>query len=494
MQEQNKIIDEIKLKECDFQAINDLIVKVLKRYVDMKDEYYQIVSHWIIGTYMHDSFLTYPFLFFNATKSSGKTRLLKLIAELSRNGKLLVNISEAVLFRTAKNRTLCIDELEHITNRDKVILRELLNAAYKRGMCVERVVKVKGKKEEYIVESFDVYCAICMANIWGLDDVLADRCITLVLEKSNKKEITKLMENYEYDEDIQKLKRTFSVCSVVYDASKVYTLYNKYIINNLNNHTLHTFNTLVTQHTQHTLNDINDIEEIEQEKIIHFITKLKESSLTGRDLELFFPLLFISLLTNKFDELLAIAEKITQEKKQEEIVENRDTILLEFVAKDLEETNEFISIREIVSQLKEKCDDAEWITSEWVGRALKRLNLVIEKRRVARGKEVRINFAKAREKLKIFEPVVEDTQKSAEPININIQQNIQNIFNFKHYIYYKALKPINIMILYNNKAKPFKVEPGKTFMFCELGDNCFEIIKILQEEGYIEPVKTESEC
>ncbi|MEM5871285.1 MAG: hypothetical protein QW051_00260 [Candidatus Aenigmatarchaeota archaeon] len=487
MQEQNEIIDEIKLKEGDFQMINDLIVKVLKRYVDMKEEYYQIISHWIIGTYMHNSFLTYPFLYFNATKGSGKTRLLKLIAELSRNGKLLVNISEAVLFRTAKDRTVCIDELEHITSRDKIILRELLNAAYKKGMCVERVIKVKERKEEYRVESFDVYCPICMANIWGLDDVLADRCITLILEKSNKKEIIKLMENFEHDDDIQELKRTFSVCSVVYDASKVYTLYNKCIINSLNNYTLNTLNTLITQYTQHTLNDIKDIK-IEQEKIMHFITKLKESSLAGRDLELFFPLLFISLLTNKFDELLAIAEKITQEKKQEEIVENRDTILLEFVAKNLEETNEFISIREIVSQLKERCDDAEWITSEWVGRALKRLNLIIEKRRLARGKEVRINFAKAREKLRIFEPVGHETEKkqeTAEMININIHQNI---LNFKHYIYYKALKPINIMILYNNEAKPFKAEPNQTFMFCELGDNCFEIIKILQEEGYIEPI------
>src|SRR3989304_10160453 len=52
------------------------IIEVIKKYMDMPEEQIKIVSVWIIGTYFHDCFDTYPFLFLNAMRGSGKTRLL----------------------------------------------------------------------------------------------------------------------------------------------------------------------------------------------------------------------------------------------------------------------------------------------------------------------------------------------------------------------------------------------------------------------------------
>lgn len=112
-----------KLNNC-YQAIN----YVLREYVDLKEEYYSIISLWIIGTYVHDSFNTFPFLFINAMRGSGKTRLLKLIAALSKDGDIQANISESVLFRTAKGRTILLDEMESIGSKERGLLRELLNA------------------------------------------------------------------------------------------------------------------------------------------------------------------------------------------------------------------------------------------------------------------------------------------------------------------------------------------------------------------------------
>ena len=115
------------------------IKMILKEYMDMEEEYYSLVALWIIGTFFHKQFSSFPYLFFNAMKGSGKTRVLKIIATLSRNGKMVGAMTEAVLFRTASNRTLCIDELESINAKGQENLKLLLNSAYKKGLSVERM-------------------------------------------------------------------------------------------------------------------------------------------------------------------------------------------------------------------------------------------------------------------------------------------------------------------------------------------------------------------
>ena len=47
-------------------------------------------------------------------------------------------------------------------------------------------------------------------------------------------------------------------------------------------------------------------------------------------------------------------------------------------------------------------EDDRWISTKYVGRALKRLNLIIEKKRMARGVQVTLNVAKATEKIRMF--------------------------------------------------------------------------------------------
>ena len=47
------------------------LVDILKEWLDLKLEYYPIIALWIIGTYCHKDFYTYPYLFLNATKGSG---------------------------------------------------------------------------------------------------------------------------------------------------------------------------------------------------------------------------------------------------------------------------------------------------------------------------------------------------------------------------------------------------------------------------------------
>ncbi len=133
-----QILEQEKVRD-----IHKAIISKLKRFCDIKEEYYSIIALWIIGTYIHDEFETYPYLFFNAMRGSGKTRILKLIASMSKNGELLGSLSDAVLFRTAKGKTMCIDEFERVGSQENQSLRELLNAAYKKGQKIQRMKKVK---------------------------------------------------------------------------------------------------------------------------------------------------------------------------------------------------------------------------------------------------------------------------------------------------------------------------------------------------------------
>jgi len=398
---EEKIFDEEK---DQLRNIYELIIKVLKKYCDLKEEYYSLIALWIIGTYTHKEFITYPYLFFNAMKGSGKSRLLKLILKLSNNGIMANNLSEAVLFRTAGQRTLGIDEFEHVGTKEKGLLRELLNSAYKKGTCVERAKKVYGDKgDEWVIERYDVYCPILMANISGMEEVLSDRCISLILEKSDKKQITRLLELFDTDLDILAIKRTFSVDSV----SKI--LKNMEIGDGWNNYvlSLDRIDTIDTTHTTHTIDTID----------IHtsFYIKIDKSGIDSRSLELFFPLFVISrsLGDDILDKTIETAKFIVNEKKDEDFMENRDVTFLNFIANSENYFQsiadyEFIKEKDILEKYKEwveyddKNEEFKWLKSHWIGRALKRLNLIVEKKRIAKGRMVRINFVKAKKQSELF--------------------------------------------------------------------------------------------
>ena len=108
--------DDKKNKENLLEAYRN-ILDILKEYLDLKKEYYNIIALWIIGTYFHNKFPSYPYLFFNAMKGSGKSRTINLITCLSKDGSVQNSMTEAVLFRTSG--TLAIDEFEGVGRKGK---------------------------------------------------------------------------------------------------------------------------------------------------------------------------------------------------------------------------------------------------------------------------------------------------------------------------------------------------------------------------------------
>jgi len=359
------------------------IKELLKKYCDLDEKDYPVVATWIMGTYMHEQFESYPYLFLNAMKGSGKTRTLKLITDLSKDGEMILSPTEAVLFRTKS--TLGIDEFEGLTRKGQENLLELLNACYKKGNKVKRMKQKKNAEgsTEQVVEEFDVYRPLVIANINGMEDVLGDRCITIILERSENKKIVQLIEVWKHEEMFKKTKEILnrcSLCSVVV-AEKVYMDWNNYIYtNNINN-------------TNNT-NDIN---------YNLLFKRLDLLDLDGRALELTIPLLLIAwqLSPEIFEENYTSIENFTKSRKEEQFQESRDISLIDFVSQEVEE--QWLYVKNVTNKFKEflQSDDEE-INPKWVGRALKRLKLKYDTRRIGGGTQVKLDILKAQEKIKMF--------------------------------------------------------------------------------------------
>ncbi|MCS7106327.1 MAG: hypothetical protein NZ942_03355 [Candidatus Aenigmarchaeota archaeon] len=410
--EKDRFIENLEKVDNAILTLRDayeLLIKIFKRYIAMDEEYYHLVACWILGCYFHKKFPSFPFLYLNAMKQSGKTRLLKLLAFLT-NGIYTVNITEAVLFR--KNEPLFVDEIENITRKEKSGLRELLNVAYKKGGIVERSRKIE-KTGEIVIEKFELYRPVAMANIEGMDEVLEDRCIVIVLERCFDPVITRRLEMFELDEDIKKFKEfiSFSVVDddvvvVGIDIEEVLKTLFSYFNKTEQNDTLNINNFTIKNDTNNTS--------------LLIISKIKESTLQGRDLELFLPLFVIAAKVGEdiLEQLIKIAENYAMKRKETNIVENRDTTLVGFltaycIAHNFTSSH-FISLSSIVRNFKELNPDEDWFNTKWLGHALKRLGkVVIEKRRLSKGREVRLNVDLLKEK--------------AEKFGFNIQEMVDEI-------------------------------------------------------------------
>jgi len=377
----------------------ELIKLAIKEYIDIKEDYLEIITIWIIGTYFHKDFQTYPYLFINAMRGSAKTRLLKLIAALEKDGEVLNSLTESVLFR--QNNPLGIDEFESIGNKEKASLRQLLNSSYKKGSKVKRMKKKKSAEgEEQVVEEFDVYRPIHLANIWGMEEVLGDRCISIFLEKSSNKAVTKLMEDYDTFPLINQIKDNFAKFSVVWCSvvtPKQYTLWHHFIKKKYEEAITEPITTLYIKLHKTTLNYTNRV----------LFEKIDESEIDGRNLELFFPLF---LVANRIGEttltkIIEIAKKIVSERKIEEFTESKDVLFMSFIARQ-EDNEEFRKVKELTTLFRafvgEEDKDDDWLNTKWVGRALKRLSLIKTKRRYGEGIQVILDVKKAQEKMKIF--------------------------------------------------------------------------------------------
>ncbi|MEM3551670.1 MAG: hypothetical protein QXV01_11340, partial [Candidatus Bathyarchaeia archaeon] len=168
------------------------IVKIAwQKYLEFgNSDIYDLISLWTIGTYFFHLFNTYPYLYIGGLKQTGKTKSLTVASLLCFNAIFTNNISTASLYRLTQSGrcTLLLDESEKLASKERAEeLRNLLLTGYKKGAVVYRTEKKRN--ERLVPEAFEVYTPKIVCNIEGIEQVLEERCIPIIMKRGKDKAI-----------------------------------------------------------------------------------------------------------------------------------------------------------------------------------------------------------------------------------------------------------------------------------------------------------------
>ena len=188
----------------------------IRKFYYINDENtYKMLALYIYATYYYELFGQIPYLFLNGEKGSGKSVLDTVIYMYAFDAKMAVDISESSLFRmvSIEGGTIILDEMENLTSKGKnqdSTMASALKGGYSRSGLIYRY-----NKEKNAVEGFNVYGPKIISNIFGLDDIIEDRCIQistyrLHVTKATKKEDPK----YYLSEKMDEIRELTSKCAI----------------------------------------------------------------------------------------------------------------------------------------------------------------------------------------------------------------------------------------------------------------------------------------
>jgi hypothetical protein len=170
------------------------ITNTIRTYVDFEDErFYAYLALWYIGTYYHQLFNSYPYIFLNGPAQSGKTKLLTLSSCIAFNAQLSLHMNFAGIFRMVESTrcTLLLDEVEHLGGRMRnPEFRTMLLGGYIKGGNVQRMVRYD-RAEDFQPRNYATYSPKMFANIAGIDEVLETRCVVIHTQRSRNNALTR---------------------------------------------------------------------------------------------------------------------------------------------------------------------------------------------------------------------------------------------------------------------------------------------------------------
>jgi Protein of unknown function (DUF3631) len=176
------------------------MIAILLKYTTFSDpEYALVVALWCIHTWLFDGDAwdrTGYLAFVSPTFGCGKTEAQTVAAALARrSSEPLTSPTAATIFRMmdTSQPTLFLDEMDGMREDSEVV--GILNAGYKRGGAVPRMVKNEGGAWD--LRNFSVFGPKCVAYIRdgkstrAITDTLESRFIMISLQKRTKAEDSK---------------------------------------------------------------------------------------------------------------------------------------------------------------------------------------------------------------------------------------------------------------------------------------------------------------
>ena len=275
------------------------LVELFQRFIYFEDSALYILSAiYVLLTYLYDVFDEIPYLHIHGLKGSGKSRLADLFEGVCFNSFNSSEISEAALYREIESRhgdtTMIIDEADDLgrSSRRKALL-SILRSGYRRNGNVTRC------RSNGNIVRFATFCPKIIINEKGIQDsALESRTIPIHMIKSP--DFLKTFRFSKLQKEFKEIKELINLFAGGYrDMASDY--YNEQI-----------------------------------EKI------------QGRDEELWAPIFIITLILHEAgcsfisgsklkDNITTLAEKITQQRRETQLIGNLDAQILDATLAYMEE-------------------------------------------------------------------------------------------------------------------------------------------------------------
>lgn len=168
---------------AEYESEQELIEGIrafVHRYVDISPLFEQIVSYYVLFTWVYDAFNELPYLRLRGDTGSGKTRLLLTVGSLCYKPIFASGASTvSPLFRIldAIRGTLIIDEGDWRFSDEKAEIVKILNNGNARGFSVLRSESVRGR--EFSPRAYSVFGPKFVSTRGYFQDrALESRCLT----------------------------------------------------------------------------------------------------------------------------------------------------------------------------------------------------------------------------------------------------------------------------------------------------------------------------
>jgi hypothetical protein len=177
----------------DAQPYDDIwgeVRQYLYEHIDITSGY-DILTAWVLATWIPEKWDAVPYLFFYGPAGSGKTWALEVLASISFRPFLSASTTLPVIFRAcdAWHPTLFLDETEVYLRRERSEIMHLLNAGYRKGFSATRIEETD---EGLKIKIFDCFGFKALAGTRAFVDTLRSRCIILNMSKATREIKTRI--------------------------------------------------------------------------------------------------------------------------------------------------------------------------------------------------------------------------------------------------------------------------------------------------------------
>lgn len=213
----NEIFNRWLYDECleeehySLEKIYEELLKINVTYVYHPDErVHKYIALDIIKTYFLPIWESIGRTLFKAERGSGKTRQAQIYSLLSFNAVSSPDISGASFFRVVEstNATIVIDDFDAIDEEKKWTIMQHIRTGYKKG---GKTIRSEGKN--HIPTSFNNFSHVIINNISGLDEVTENRCIVILMLKTEDNKLSALKLKFN-DLSWQILRDRLSICAL----------------------------------------------------------------------------------------------------------------------------------------------------------------------------------------------------------------------------------------------------------------------------------------